>query len=215
MRWIAKTYSLPALKGRQRIVACLDIEIEASGLIDARYSHDRRLRLLRQATAELRNIYGDNLVLIVAPAGTLGYKGQLPAVPDSYTVDTTVGRVLFLDIVPKYLHPEMINKALGKKQLGALIDASYRDCGEKTTVLFADRLLALGFKISTESGISICLDDMVIPEAKRKLIDKTNSEVSSLEGQFSEGLLSENEKYNKVVDKWLNTTNEVTKALLD
>ncbi|MEC8381161.1 MAG: hypothetical protein VXZ96_12600 [Myxococcota bacterium] len=215
MRWMAKTYTLPALKGRKRVVACLDIEIEASGLIDARYSHDRRLRLLRQATAELRAIYGDNLVLIVAPAGTLGYKGQLPAIPDSYTVDTTVGRVLFLDIVPEYLHPEMINKALGKKQLGALIDASYRDCGEKTTVLFADRLLALGFKISTESGISICLDDMVIPEAKRKLIEKTNSEVSSLEGQFSEGLLSENEKYNKVVDKWLNTTNEVTKALLD
>jgi DNA-directed RNA polymerase beta' subunit len=215
MRWIARTYELPSLKGRKRIVACLDIEMDKSGMIDARFSHDRRLKLLRQAISVLRETYEDTLVLVVAPAGTLGYEGKLPAIPENYSVDTTVGRILFLDIVPEYLHPELVNKPLGKKQLGHLIDVSYRDCGEKTTVLFADRLLALGFKVSTDSGISICLDDMIIPETKKTLIDITNAEVSDLESKFAEGLVSENEKYNKVVDKWLNTTNEVTKALLE
>jgi DNA-directed RNA polymerase subunit beta' len=128
--------------------------------------------------------------------------------------DTTVGRTLLWDIVPKKLQFDDINKVLDKKQLGNLIDACYRLTGEKETVLLADRIRSFGYTNATRAGISIALKDMVIPPAKHTLIDAAAKEVAEVENQYLEGLITVGERYNKVIDIWAVTTEKVTVEMM-
>ncbi|RME25048.1 MAG: hypothetical protein D6798_09820 [Deltaproteobacteria bacterium] len=129
-------------------------------------------------------------------------------------VDTTVGRVLFYDIVPRAVPFSMVNRPLNKKALGELIDRCYRVAGAKATVLFADALMAQGFGMATQAGISICIDDMKIPARKQEILDRARAEVEETEQQYQDGLITVGEKYNKVVDIWSKVTDEVAKELL-
>lgn len=128
--------------------------------------------------------------------------------------DTTVGRVLLHEIVPKQLPFENINKVMTKKQLAELIDASYRQCGEKETVILADRLRTLGYEFSTRAGISICIDDMEIPSRKKEFLGSAMGSVSEIEEQYTEGLITNGERYNKVVDIWAQVAEHIATEMM-
>jgi len=130
-------------------------------------------------------------------------------------IETTVGRVLLSEILPAGIPFKNINKPLGKKELGALIDTCYRLCGEKETVLLADRVRSMGYANATRAGISIALKDMVIPQAKATSLSEAHREVAEIENQFNEGLITDGERYNKVIDIWAQATEEITKRMME
>ena len=129
--------------------------------------------------------------------------------------ETTVGRALLSDILPKGLGFEHINKALKKKEISRLINASFRRCGIRDTVIFADQLMYTGFSFSTRGGISICVDDMLVPTKKTDLLADAHKEVKEIEEQYRQGLVTQGERYNKVVDIWGRTGDKVAKAMMD
>ncbi len=130
-------------------------------------------------------------------------------------VDTTVGRALVWEIVPEGMPFELINQTLTKKAISHLVNESYRRLGVKDTVIFADQLMYLGFRYATLSGVSIGIDDLVIPEKKYDIIAKAESEVKEIEEQYAAGLVTDGERYNKVVDIWSHTNDQVAKAMME
>ena len=131
-------------------------------------------------------------------------------------VVTTPGRMMIAQILPK--HPnvpfELINKQLTKKNISDVIDMVYRHCGQKECVIFADRLMGLGFGQAFKAGISFGKDDLIIPVEKEEMIRKTQGEVKEFEQQYQEGLITAGERYNKVVDAWSRCTDEVAGAMM-
>jgi DNA-directed RNA polymerase subunit beta' len=134
--------------------------------------------------------------------------------PVTSLVATTVGRALLSEILPKGLPFSNINKALKKKEISRLINVSFRKCGLKETVIFADKLLQSGFKLATRAGISIAIDDMLVPKQKQGLIERAEKEVKEIEQQYVSGLVTAGERYNKVVDIWGKTGDEVGKVMM-
>jgi len=130
-------------------------------------------------------------------------------------VDTTVGRVLLFNIVPEGLPFSMVNQKMAKKQISQILNACYRDVGLKETVIFADQLMYTGYKFSTRSGSSIGVNDFVIPEDKAAIISQANSEVEEIENQFASGLVTQGEKYNKVIDIWSRANDIVAKSMME
>ncbi len=130
-------------------------------------------------------------------------------------VDTTVGRVLISEVLPKGVPFEYANKTLDKKALSALIDVCYRIHRNKETVLLADRLRTLGFNHATRAGISICMDHMVIPPAKKILLGDAQKEVERVVEQYQEGLITDGERYNKIVDIWASIADQVTAEMMN
>lgn len=129
--------------------------------------------------------------------------------------DTTIGRALLSEILPAGLPFEFINKALKKKEISRLINASFRRCGLRATVIFADKLMQSGFKLATRAGISICIDDMLVPSEKEKILDVSEKEVKEIEQQYTSGLVTQGERYNKVVDIWGRAGDQVGKAMME
>ncbi len=146
--------------------------------------------------------------------GEVDLQAKIHVRMDGKRVETTVGRVLLYDIVPKRLPFEAINKVMDKKQLQNLIDLTYRLCGEKETVLLADRARTLGYGHATKAGISISLDDMVIPRQKQALLERAMKEVDEIQNQYTEGLITFGERYNKVIDIWAQVTDEVAAEMM-
>ncbi|MCC5859890.1 MAG: DNA-directed RNA polymerase subunit beta' [Ectothiorhodospiraceae bacterium] len=128
---------------------------------------------------------------------------------------TTVGRALIYRIFPEGLPFEMVNRDMNKKAISATINACYRTVGLKETVIFADQLMYMGFGFSTRSGASIGVNDMVIPEEKETILAGAEEEVKDIEGQYASGLVTNGERYNKVVDIWSRTNDQVAKAMMD
>jgi DNA-directed RNA polymerase subunit beta' len=129
--------------------------------------------------------------------------------------DTTVGRTLLYAIVPNALPFSMVNKTMDKKSISNLINDCYRRCGLKDTVIFADQLMYAGFAQSTASGASIGVEDFVIPDAKERIIGEAEAEVAEIESQYASGLVTQGEKYNKVVDIWLRANDLVARSMMD
>ena len=129
-------------------------------------------------------------------------------------VDSTTGRVLLYEIVPSEIPFAEVNKVMKKKELGTLIDLSYRHAGNKATVIFADRLKDLGYEQATKAGISIGIKDMVIPPSKHTLLDEANAAVREIEDQYNKGLITDGERYNKVVDIWAEVTDRIADEML-
>ena len=129
--------------------------------------------------------------------------------------DTTVGRALLSKILPPGLSFSQMNKALKKKEISRLINASFRRCGLRDTVIFADKLLQSGFALATRAGISICVDDMLVPTQKVDILAKAEGEVKEIEQQYASGLVTQGERYNKVVDIWGRAGDQVGKAMMD
>ncbi len=128
--------------------------------------------------------------------------------------ETTVGRVLLYDIIPEAIPFQAINKVMDKKAIADLVDTVYRQCGNKETVLLADRLKNLGFYYSSRAGISICIDDMKIPSGKEKNLQEAYAQVKEVEDQYTEGLITDGERYNKIVDIWAQTTENISSEMV-
>ncbi len=128
--------------------------------------------------------------------------------------DTTVGRALLSEILPKGLPFDLINKSMDKRSISALVNTCYRRVGLKDTVIFADQLMYMGFRYATKSGVSIGMNDMIIPEEKGKILAAAETEVKEIEHQYSSGLVTNGERYNKVVDIWSHTNDQVAKAMM-
>jgi DNA-directed RNA polymerase subunit beta' len=172
----------------------------------------------RDATAEVapRGIYSSvDEVRMAYDAGEAEIHARIKLRLGEEIVDSTVGRVLVGEILPEGLQFQHVNKVLDKKALSQLIDQCYRSSRNKNTVLLADRLRELGFKMSTKAGVSICMDDMVIPASKATLLGTAQADVETVIEQYQEGLITDGERYNKVVDIWADVADRVAKDLLD
>ena len=134
---------------------------------------------------------------------------------DRRTVDTTVGRALLSELLPVGLEFSLVNQNMTKKAISACINASYRAVGLKKTVVFADRLMYTGFHYATRAGISIGVNDMVVPEEKNEILAAAETEVREIQDQYASGLVTNGERYNKVVDIWSRTNDQVAKAMMD
>ena len=135
--------------------------------------------------------------------------------PETALVETTVGRALLSEILPKGLAFSNLNKALKKKEISKLINASFRRCGLKETVVFADKLLQNGFRLATHAGFSVAIDDMLVPPQKTDILARAEAEVKEIEQQYVSGLVTAGERYNKVVDIWGKAGDDVSKVMMD
>jgi DNA-directed RNA polymerase subunit beta' len=131
------------------------------------------------------------------------------------TVDTTVGRALLFEILPRGLSFDLINQDMTKKAISATINACYRALGLKETVVFADQLMYTGFHYATRAGVSFGIDDIVIPEQKTRIVTSADNEVKEIQDQYASGLVTNGERYNKVVDIWSRANDQVAKAMME
>jgi DNA-directed RNA polymerase subunit beta' len=143
----------------------------------------------------------------------IGAEGEKTS--ETKLVDTTVGRVLLWEIVPQGIPLEMINRPMVKKAISAVINYCYRVVGLKATVIFADRLMYMGYDFSTKSGSSIGVNDFTIPAAKAEIIARADAEVKEIETQYASGLVTQGEKYNKVIDIWSRANDLVAKSMME
>ncbi len=128
--------------------------------------------------------------------------------------ETTVGRVILYEIIPEELPFDLINKVMNKKELANLIDYCYRSCGDKTTVVLADRLKDLGFKYATKAGISFAVHNMIIPANKKEIVARADRDVLKIQKQYMDGLITDGERYNKVIDIWAQATENIAAEML-
>ncbi len=153
-------------------------------------------------------------VRIAYDAGELGLHARIKVRIEGKIEETSTGRALLHEILPQPLSFSLVNKVLTKKELRFLINESHRRAGIKATVIFADKLKDVGYKYATQSGISISMKDMVIPSNKQEIIEKAEKEVKKIDDQYVGGLITDGEKYNKVVDIWAQSTEDVASAMM-
>ncbi|RMF11967.1 MAG: DNA-directed RNA polymerase subunit beta' [Candidatus Dadabacteria bacterium] len=173
-------------------------------------------------TRERPGVVGDGLrfasvrdVRYAWDSGHVHLQAPIEVALDGEIHKTTVGRVLLYDVCPEGMPFELVNKVQDKKALGALVDYAYRNLGTKNTVIMSDRLRTLGYRYSTMAGISIALDDMVIPAEKEKIVARAQNEVQKVESDYRDGIITKGERYNKIVDIWARATEEVEQAMLE
>ena len=135
--------------------------------------------------------------------------------PKITRIETTVGRVLIWDVVPDGMPFEVVNCDMTKKNISRLLDYSYRHLGNKSTVVLADQIMYLGFKYATRSGISFGINDMEIPAEKSQILSEAEKEVIEIQSQYASGLVTDGERYNKVVDIWSHANEKVAKVMMD
>ena len=169
-----------------------------------------------KGAATVRGVYSSiEEVRMAFDHGELDLQAAIKVRIDAQLVETTVGRVLLYEIVPKKLPFKLVNRVMGKKQLGDLIDSCYRAFGQKETVLLADRLRHLGYANSTKAGVSICVDDLIIPKRKVELLEQAQKDVQEIEEQYTEGLITDGERYNKVVDIWAQVSELIAEEMMN
>ncbi|MCL2449269.1 MAG: DNA-directed RNA polymerase subunit beta', partial [Polyangiaceae bacterium] len=183
---------------------------EGAMTADAKKGIEGYLRGVYASVDEVRMAYDHGEVMLHS-----GIRVRVPTDDGkTRTLSTTVGRCLIAEILPEGLPFELVNKTLDKKALSALIDACYRRHRNKATVLLADRLRTLGFDYAMRSGVSICMDHMVIPQAKSVLLGEAQAEVQRVIDQYQEGLITDGERYNKIVDIWAGVADKVTQEMM-
>ena len=154
-------------------------------------------------------------VRVAHDSGKLGIHDRILLRENGEMILTTAGRIILREIVPEEIPFASINKVMKKKELANLIDEAYRKCGDKKTVILADRLKDLGYHYATKAGISICVDDMRIPESKKEIIDKARKEVLEIQDQYKEGLITDGERYNKVIDIWARANEDISERMMN
>lgn len=154
-------------------------------------------------------------VLLAWEAGVVHLQARIKARIRGELIETTVGRIILSDILPKEVPFSIINKTMRKKDLAGLINESYRIAGAKKTVILADHLKDMGYRFATLAGISVGINHMMVPVQKEEILEKAQEEVSEVQHQYSEGLITDGEQYNKVIDIWTRATDEVAKEMMD
>jgi DNA-directed RNA polymerase subunit beta' len=157
---------------------------------------------------------GPEEVRIAYDAGELDLHAAIRVRIEGRLLETTTGRVILYEILPGSLPFDLLNRTMTKKELRTLINESYRRAGIKATVLLADRLKDVGYKYATLSGISISMKDMVIPSRKEQILRKAEAETKKIDDQYTSGLITDGEKYNKVVDIWAQSTEDVASEMM-
>ena len=152
-------------------------------------------------------------ITVRLPEWSQDENGEWVATPTRF--ETTVGRAMLSEILPKGLSFNVLNKSLKKKEISRLINMSFRRCGLRATVIFADNLMQTGFRLATRGGISICMHDMLIPDAKEGILAEASKEVKEIDKQYSSGLVTAQERYNNVVDIWGKAGDRVGKAMME
>jgi DNA-directed RNA polymerase subunit beta' len=135
-------------------------------------------------------------------------------VPFTSVIDTTIGRAMLSDILPAGLSFELMNRAMDKRAIGSIINTCYRQLEVKDTVIFADQLMYTGFRMATKAGVSIGINDMMVPEEKASILALAETEVKEIQEQYASGVVTNGERYNKVVDIWSRTNDQVAKAMM-
>ncbi|MCJ7833057.1 MAG: DNA-directed RNA polymerase subunit beta', partial [Deltaproteobacteria bacterium] len=166
------------------------------------------------AKGEGKTFYGPEEVRIAYDADQVDLQARIKVRFDGRLVETTVGRVLLGEVLPPMLPFDRINRVMTKKEVRKLIDDCYRKAGIKQTVLLADRLKDIGFHYATLSGISISVSDMKIPPQKKEILKKAEEEVRRVEKQYTDGLITDGEKYNKLVDIWAKASEDVAQKMM-
>jgi DNA-directed RNA polymerase subunit beta' len=195
---------LSPANGKPIIVPTQDIVLGLYYMTRDRLHAKGRARLFSSPT-EVRVAYDQGEVDLQAP---------ITVRIGTERVDTTVGRVLLYEIVPSMIPFKEINRVMKKKELANLIDVSFRLAGNKDTVILADRLKDMGYRHATKAGISISIKDMVIPPSKEQLLKKAHDDVREIEEQYKNGLITDGERYNKVVDIWAEVTDRIADEML-
>lgn len=173
-------------------------------------------------TRERINAKGEGMVFADITEGRIAYdnnavdlQAKVKIRLKGEMVETTMGRIILGELLPDSVPFAEVNRAMSKKSLAQLIDYTYRNAGTKDTVILADRLKDTGYEYATRAGISICINDMKIPLSKEDLVEKAETDVMDVEQQYSDGLITSGEKYNKVVDIWSKVTEDVANEMMD
>ena len=166
------------------------------------------------ATGEGKILYSPEEVRIAYDAGQLDEQAKIKVRIDGALVETTVGRVLFGEILPASIGLSYVNQVMTKKEMTKLIDAVYREVGLHETVKMLDKLKDLGFYYATKAGVSLCIDNMHIPTKKEVLLGKARKDVAEVERQYNEGLITNGERYNKVIDIWAHVSEQVATEMM-
>ncbi|MRI82890.1 MAG: DNA-directed RNA polymerase subunit beta' [Nitratiruptor sp.] len=153
-------------------------------------------------------------IMIALEAGHLDINAKVRTKVDGQIIYTTAGRLIIKSILPDFVPVNLWNKVLKKRDIAALVDFVYKRGGPKITAEFLDKLKELGFQYSTKAGISISEYDIKVPESKKRLIEEAKKKVKEIQQQFQAGLLTEQERYNKIIDIWTDTSNEVAKEMM-
>ncbi len=159
--------------------------------------------------------FGPEEVRAALDAGAVSIHARIKVRMEGKLVDTTVGRVIFREIVPSEIPFESINKPMTKKALADIVDICFSVAGDKKTVLLADRIKDLGYFYATTAGISIGIEDMMIPKSKPKIIAEAKDDVAKIINQYNEGLITDGERYNKIVDIWTKVTDHIAGDMMD
>ncbi|PKN17483.1 MAG: DNA-directed RNA polymerase subunit beta' [Deltaproteobacteria bacterium HGW-Deltaproteobacteria-6] len=157
---------------------------------------------------------GPEEVRSAVDAGAIDLHARIKVRIQSELKETTAGRIILYEIIPEEINFDAINKLMNKKELANLIDYCYRLCGDKTTVLLADRLKDLGFKYATISGLSFAVGNMIIPENKKNIVAQADKDVLKIQKQYMDGLITDGERYNKVIDIWAQATEKIASEML-
>jgi DNA-directed RNA polymerase subunit beta' len=171
-------------------------------------------RMRPYAPGEGMTFFGTDEVRAAYDAGVVQLHAKINCRVNEKREETTVGRVLMYEIVPKEIPFSVVNRVMGKKELSELIDRCYRATGQKETVILADRLRTLGYTEATRAGISIAMINMEIPEEKQVVLGRCNTEVEEIRNQYIEGLITNGERYNKVIDIWSKAAEEIAKEMI-
>ncbi len=166
------------------------------------------------AKGEATKFYGTEEVRMAYDLEELHLQARIFVRIGKELVETTTGRVLLSEVMPKVIPFKEYNRVMDKKSLAKLLDVVYRLCGSKDTVVLADKLRTLGYTFATRAGISICLNDMVIPSVKEELVKAAQDKVLEVYDQYSEGLITDGERYNKIVDIWAKTTDTIADMMM-
>jgi DNA-directed RNA polymerase subunit beta' len=164
---------------------------------------------------EGKTFSGPNEVIAAFDAEEIEEHSKIKVRINGKIVNTTCGRILFREILPEITPFDMVNREMTKKEIAKLIDSVLNDAGRRQTVMFLDNLEKMGFRYATTSGISICISDMHIPTKKPTLIQQAESEVIEIQKQYSEGLITNGERYNKTIDIWANVTEKVADEMMN
>jgi DNA-directed RNA polymerase subunit beta' len=157
---------------------------------------------------------GPDEVRSAIDAGMIDLHASIKVRINSEIKETTAGRIILSEIVPEQINFDMINKLMNKKELTNLIDHCYRLCGDKATIILADKLKDMGFKYATVSGISFAISNMIIPENKKRIVSQADKDVLKIQKQYMDGLITDGERYNKVVDIWAQATEKIASEMM-
>ena len=171
-------------------------------------------RVKTEAKGEGMLFAGPDEVRAAIDAGMIDLHASIKVRINSEIKETTAGRIILSEIVPEQINFDMINKLMNKKELTNLIDHCYRLCGDKATIILADKLKDMGFKYATVSGISFAISNMIIPENKKRIVSQADKDVLKIQKQYMDGLITDGERYNKVVDIWAQATEKIASEMM-